>query len=270
MTNIPLERNSKASTKTCLFLFSIHNSKMDKTIRFIINYYIRDYELGSDELLVLEPSINNVSGDILFFHGHQLGVRVGAWEAPRYLSPLISAGYRVIMPSILGYGKTTGEPDYSGPDTLSRVKRTIESFVNEPVHVMGASRGGALAVLFAEHFPELTRSCTAIAGTYDLESMVSQTQDDKMKQNIIDETGGTIDAYRERDPKTLWRNLKAPLHVIHGLKDEQIPVAQAESFVAFLQKNGLSPKLTILETSGHKLFSEQTFKEFIIPFLETS
>ena len=132
---------------------------------------------------------------------------------------------------------------------------------------MGASRGGTLAVLFAEHFPEYTRSCTAIAGAYDLESMVSQTPDDRMRQNILDETGGKADAFQTRDPKTLWKKISAPLHIVHGLKDEQIPVEQAEAFVEFLQKNGLDPKLTILEAASHKLFSEQTFKETIVPFL---
>ena len=256
--------------EACLFLFSIHNLKMSKITRFIVNHHLEEYGSGTNELLLLEPNTNNVVGDILFFHGHQMGVRTGAWETPRYLVPLLAQGYRIIAPSILGYGKTTGEPDYCGPNTLQRAMETVRNFVDKPVHVMGASRGGTLAVLFAEHFPEFTRSCTAIAGTYDLESLINQASDDKMKQNIFTETGGTPDAYEARDPKTLWEKLSAPLHIVHGLKDEQIPVVQAEMFVEFLHKKGLTPKLTVLEAASHKLFSEQTFKEIIIPFLETT
>jgi dipeptidyl aminopeptidase/acylaminoacyl peptidase len=236
--------------------------------KFSVNYYLTTSDSNSNELLILEPDTDTVTGDILFFHGHQVGVRVGAWETPRYLLHLLSKGYRVIVPSILGYGKTTGEADYCGPDTLKRVVDTVSDFVKDPIHIMGASRGASLAILFAEYFPELTRSCTAIAGTYDLESMVIDTSDERMKRNILSETGGTADAYKVRDPKTHWRKLAAPLHIVHGLKDEQIPVTQAEMFVEFLQSNGRDPKLSILETASHKLFSEQTFNEVIIPFLE--
>ena len=229
------------------FFFPYIIQDMIKKTRFILNHCLTKNEFGSDELIFLEPDTSNVVGDILFFHGHQIGARVGAWETPRYLGPLLSQGYRVISPSILGYGKTTGEPDYCGPNTLQRVKDSVKDFIKEPLHIMGASRGGTLAVLFAEHFPELTLSCTTIAGTYDLESMINHTSDDKMKQNILIETGGTIDAYKIRDPKTLWENINAPLHIVHGLEDEQIPVSQAETFVEFLQKNGLDPRLTIVE-----------------------
>jgi pimeloyl-ACP methyl ester carboxylesterase len=241
---------------------------MDKNQKFTVNYYLTASNPHSNELLILEPDTDTATGDILFFHGHQVGVRVGAWETPRYLVHLLAKGYRVIVPSILGYGKTTGEPDYCGPDTLNRVVDTVSDFVKDPIHIMGASRGASLAILFAEHFPELTRSCTAIAGTYDLESMVVDTSDERMKQNIVSESGGTADAYKVRDPKTNWEKLTSPLHIVHGLKDEQIPVIQAERFAEFLQSNGLNPKLSILETASHKLFSEQTFNEVIIPFFE--
>ncbi len=242
---------------------------MIKTNRFTLNHNVLDYEDGTNEVLILEPSTDKVAGDILFLHGHQVGARVGAWEVPRYLGPLLSRGYRIIAPSLLGYGKTSGEPDYCGPLTLKRLEATIRDFVDGPVHVMGASRGGTLAVLFAEHFSELAASCTAIAGVYDLESMVNQTSDERMKQNIINETGGTVDSYNKRDPKKLCDKLKAPLHIVHGLKDEQIPVSQAEDFSLFLQEKNINQKLTILEKSGHKLFSERIFKEVMIPFLET-
>lgn len=241
---------------------------MTKTNRFILNHHILDYEDGTNELLVLEPSTDKIIGDVLFFHGHQIGMRVGAWEVPRYLGPLLSQGYRVIAPSLLGYGKTTGEPDYCGPLTLSRLKATIKDFVDGPVHVVGASRGGTLAVLFAEYFPELTATCTAIAGTYDLGSLMDRSTDERMKQNIINETGGVPSSYDERDPKKMWNKLSAPVHIVHGLRDEQIPVSQAEDFSYFLQEKGIDQKLTILETSGHKLFSEQVFNEVIIPFWE--
>ena len=242
---------------------------MTEINRFIVNHHLLKDGSNLNELLILEPDTSTITEDILFFHGHQIGVRKGAWETPRYLAPLLSLGYRILVPSILGYGKTTGAADYCGPDTLRRVKSTIKNFVSKPIHIMGASRGGLLAVLFAEHFGEYTRSCTAIAGTYDLESLVKQTSDIKMKQNIMTETYGTAEAFKIRDPKTLWKNLGAPLHIIHGVKDEQIPVKQAEMFAEFLQNNGLNPKLTLLKETGHKLFSEKNFKEIIIPFLKT-
>jgi pimeloyl-ACP methyl ester carboxylesterase len=238
--------------------------------RFIVDYRISGDTVESNELLILEPE-TDVSGEsILFFHGHQVGMRIGAWETPRYLLPLIENGYRVIVPSVLGYGKTTGNPDYCGPDTLKRIEQTIHDMIDSPLHVIGASRGGTLAVLFAEHYPDLTKSCTAIAGTYDLEKLVNETSDVRMRENIINETGGSKEAYKVRDPKSLWQKLKSPLHIVHGEKDDQIPVSQAEEFVSFLQSQDLQPKLTKLDNAGHKLFSKQVFEETIIPFLKQS
>ena len=236
--------------------------------RFIVNHQIVGNTVKSNELLILQPETGTSGESILFFHGHQVGMKVGAWEAPRYLLPLIENGYRVIVPSILGYGKTTGKPDYCGPNTLERIKQTILDVVDSPLHVMGASRGGTLAVLFAEHYPDLTKSCTAIAGTYDLEKLVNETADVRMKENIINETGGSKEAYEVRDPKCLWRKLNSPLHIVHGEKDEQIPVSQAEEFVSFLENQGVHAKLTKLYNEEHKLFSRQVFEEKIIPFLK--
>jgi len=241
---------------------------MNEINRFTVNHHIIKEGSDLNELLILEPDTSIVMEDILFFHGHQIGARIGAWETPKYLTPLLSQGYKVFAPSILGYGKTTGKADYCGPSTLVKIKSTIKNFINKPVHVLGASRGGTLAVLFAEHFPEYTRSCTAIAGVYDLESLIKQTPDDRIRQNIMIETYEQANAFKIRDPKTLWKKLNAPLHIIHGLRDEQIPVTQAKMFVEFLQKNGLNPKLTILKEANHKLFSKEVFKEVIIPFLE--
>lgn len=236
--------------------------------RFIVDYRITGDTVESNELLILEPETDFSGESILFFHGHQVGMRVGAWETPRYLLPLIQNRYRVIVPSVLGYGKTAGNPDYCGPDTLKRIKQTIRDTVDSPLHVMGASRGGTLAVLFAEHYPDLTKSCTAIAGTYDLEKLANETSDVRMRENILNETGGSKEAFELRDPKSLWQKLKSPLHIVHGKKDDQIPVSQAEDFATFLQSKGLEPKLTKLDNAGHKLFSKQVFEETIIPFLK--
>lgn len=224
---------------------------------------------GVNELLVLEPETDSVCGNILFFHGHQVGTRTGGWETPRYLLPLLVQGYRIFVPSILGYGGTTGEPDYCGPNTMQRIFNTMQGFITETPHIIGASRGGTLAILFSEYFPELTRSCTAISGVYDLELLLAQTNDEKLKQNILIETGGTSDAYRKRNPKILWQKMSAPLHLIHGAKDDQIPVSQAELFGTFLRSKGLSPTVTIIENAGHRLFSDNFFKKTVIPFMES-
>lgn len=150
---------------------------MHKNNRFTVEYCLIKDGQDTNELLILEPKNFILEESILFFHGHQVGMRVGAWETPRYLLPLIKNGYRIVVPSILGYGKTTGSPDYCGPNTMNRIEHTVQGYIKSPIHVMGASRGGTLAVLFAEHYPELTKTCTAIAGTYDPKSLAESTSD---------------------------------------------------------------------------------------------
>ncbi|WP_227744214.1 alpha/beta fold hydrolase [Yersinia kristensenii] len=49
----------------------------------------------------------------------------------------------------------------------------------EPVHVIGHSVGGAVAVLFARRYPEMTRSLTSVEGNFTLSDAFWSDPDSK-------------------------------------------------------------------------------------------
>jgi pimeloyl-ACP methyl ester carboxylesterase len=81
----------------------------------------------------------------------------------RRLSELLASDYRVLAPDLLGYGASGPWPD-SEPFHYRQDLVFLESLVagaGEPVHVIGHSYGGFLALQLALARPELVRSIAA-------------------------------------------------------------------------------------------------------------
>jgi pimeloyl-ACP methyl ester carboxylesterase len=98
-----------------------------------------------------------VSGDddapvVLLVHG---GV-VGGYGFENWREPLEDAGYRVVVPDLLGYGYSE-RPDVSY--TTDFYTRQLHELlggldITEPVNIVGASLGGAIVTDFAAAYPE--------------------------------------------------------------------------------------------------------------------
>jgi pimeloyl-ACP methyl ester carboxylesterase len=76
------------------------------------------------------------------------------------LAEQLAAGYRVVSPDFLGYGRSTrwpeGEEFHFILDALA-IEALLDS-IAEPVHLVGHSYGGFIALLVALHRPALVRS----------------------------------------------------------------------------------------------------------------
>lgn len=68
---------------------------MDKKSTTKIEHYTSQNNNDTNEVLVLSPEDMHIKESIIFLHGHQVGMRPGAWETPRYLSALVTHGYQV-------------------------------------------------------------------------------------------------------------------------------------------------------------------------------
>ena len=78
----------------------------------------------------------------------------------RRLSEMLAPGYRVLAPDLLGYG-AAGPWPYGEPFHYRQDLAFLESLIGEegePVHVVGHSYGGFLALQLALARPELVRS----------------------------------------------------------------------------------------------------------------
>jgi 2-succinyl-6-hydroxy-2,4-cyclohexadiene-1-carboxylate synthase len=92
---------------------------------------------------------------ILFLHGF---TGCGANWLP--ITDPLSAAYRVMTVDLLGHGRTASPPDparYALQNAAADLIVLIQNTVNEPVHVVGYSMGGRLALYLALFYPQWVR-----------------------------------------------------------------------------------------------------------------
>jgi pimeloyl-ACP methyl ester carboxylesterase len=100
---------------------------------------------------------------VLLLHG-----LLGSLSDPTILAAFGDA--RVLAPDLLGYGahRKNAPATWTLDDQADHVAAWLRERVDEPVHVVGHSVGGAVAVLFAHHYPGLVRSLTSVEGNFTL------------------------------------------------------------------------------------------------------
>jgi pimeloyl-ACP methyl ester carboxylesterase len=98
---------------------------------------------------------------VVLVHG---GV-VGGYAFERWRAPLVAAGFRVIVPDLLGYGYSD-RPDrtYTRQFYVAQLAQLLDALeVAPPVALVGASLGGAIATAFTAAYPERVRALALIA-----------------------------------------------------------------------------------------------------------
>lgn len=139
------------------------------------------------------------------------------------------AGLAVAQP---GYGRSEGPGDYVGPKTLKVLtegyrKLQRESFVDaKRMGILGYSRGGMAASLLAVQLDDV-KAVVLGAGVYDFKRAHDETSLEGIRQNMKAETGMTEEAIKQRSSVLRMESLKAPLLILHGAKDINVPVSQA-------------------------------------------
>lgn len=91
---------------------------------------------------------------ILYFHG--TGVSGDAMLPIE--APLVDDGFRLLIPSRPGYGRTPLEPHTSAVDCAHVAAALLDALNVDRAAVMGSSGGAAFALSFAVQHPERTRS----------------------------------------------------------------------------------------------------------------
>jgi pimeloyl-ACP methyl ester carboxylesterase len=95
------------------------------------------------------------TGDpVLYFHGAAVTGDVMLTVE----TPMIDAGFRLIVPNRPGYGKTPLSPHYSAADCARVAAALLDSLGIADVGVMGSYGGAAFAASFALHHPHRARS----------------------------------------------------------------------------------------------------------------
>jgi len=136
-------------------------------------------------------------GTVVLLHGKNFS---GAYFEET-ASALLAAGYRVVMPDQIGFGKSSkpAHYQYSFQQLAKNTHDLLESIGVEKAQVLGHSMGGMVATRFALMYPEMTESLTLLnpIGLEDWKAKgVPYVSIDQWYQSELKKTADKIKAYQ--------------------------------------------------------------------------
>ncbi len=229
------------------------------------------YESGGVELegLIFKPNQSGKLPGVIFIHGYD----GNCWSSSLTGYFLSKSGFAVFLPSQMGYGLSGGKPDYVGPKTVEGIIDGISSFLNESfvdkdqVGIWGISRGATATALIATKKPAFFKAAVFQSGAYEMKKNYETTKIEGIRDNIEKEAGTTDTAFQERSPVYAMENVKFPVLILHGEKDENISVEQAQLLDEELNRLGKVHETIIIPEAPH-FISKQTRRQYVFPFLE--
>ncbi|MDL9937907.1 alpha/beta fold hydrolase [Gordonia sp. ABSL1-1] len=201
---------------------------------------------------------------LLYFHGGPEGQ--SRPDHQFLFGPLVDAGISVFAPNVrgsAGYGRIFSHADdrygrYAGIDDVADCAKFLrDNDLADPdaIYCAGRSYGGYLTLAALTFHPELFAAGVAICGMSDLESFFRNTE--PWIAIAAYTKYGHPDSDREllRDLSPIHRiaSVRAPLLVVHGAHDTNVPVSESLQIVNELRSGGSQAELLIFDDEGHEI-----------------
>jgi dipeptidyl aminopeptidase/acylaminoacyl peptidase len=218
---------------------------------------------------------------LLWFHGGpEAQERPG--HNPLYQS-LVAAGIAVFTPNVRGssgFGHAFVNAD-NGPlrhaaiaDVAACVEYLVAAGIADPARVgcSGRSYGGYLTLAALVTHPELFAVGVDVCGMSDFATFYRHTEP-WIGAAAVGKYGDPVaDAglLRELSPMTRIDRLRAPLLVVHGENDSNVPVIEAEQVVAALRERGVPHAYLLFPGEGHELLcrdNRATYQRAVVEWL---
>ncbi|MGH3835504.1 MAG: prolyl oligopeptidase family serine peptidase [Pseudonocardiaceae bacterium] len=189
---------------------------------------------------------------------------------------LLSYGVAVFAPNVRGssgYGRAFVDADV-GPrrfaaidDVADLVGYLVDAGLADPAALgcAGRSYGGYLTVAAMVSYPELFRVGVNLCGIIDFQTFFAHTEPWIAAAAVTRYGDPHRDAklLRELSPIHRIGQLSAPLLVVHGGQDTNVPVIEAEQLVAALRDRGASPGYLVLPGEGHEILGTTNRAVFV-------
>jgi dipeptidyl aminopeptidase/acylaminoacyl peptidase len=213
---------------------------------------------------LFRPAVEGPHPTLLWFHGGpEAQERPG--HGPLFQS-LVDRGIAVFAPNVRGssgFGRTfvnadNGKLRYDGiEDVRSCVSHLVSTGVAAPerVGIMGRSYGGYLTLAALTTFPELFAVGIDVCGMSNFATFYEHTEP-WIASAAVSKYGDPVldaDLLRDLSPMTRIDRLRAPLMVVHGENDTNVPVIEAEQVVAALAERGVEHEYLLFPDEGHEL-----------------
>lgn len=202
-----------------------------------------------------------------------------AQERPVYNSlfqSLVAAGIAVFAPNVrgsTGFGRAFVTADDREKrwgaisDVAACVRHLVESEVAAPgrVGVMGRSYGGYLTLAALVEYPELFGVGVDVCGMADLQTFYEHTEP-WIADVAHSKYGHPVDdaqLLRELSPIHRLARLEAPLLIVHGADDTNVPVEESEQVVTALTELGREHRYLLFPGEGHVLMATPNRVAFV-------
>ncbi len=231
---------------------------------------------------VIKPAKPNGAG-VMFINS---GGWYSIWVEPKQLvpavRPLLSKGFTVF---IVRHGSA---PKYAVPDAVADVRRSVRAIRlkakdygvdPERLGALGGSAGGHLALMLAttaddgnaKDKDEVLRQSNRVAAIValfpptDLRGWVKSPPKAIQKVPRL-KPPLTFDESKEKDCSPLLHvsAKTAPTLVIHGDKDELVPIAHSQNIMAAFEKEKVASKLVVVEGAAHGFNAKQN-ETLVVP-----
>jgi dipeptidyl aminopeptidase/acylaminoacyl peptidase len=201
---------------------------------------------------------------VLWLHGGP-----EAQERPTFaplLQALAAAGLAVFAPNVRGssgHGRRFMNADNHErrwaaiDDVAATVDYLVGAGLADPSRVActGRSYGGYLTLASLVAHPELFRAGVDICGMSDLETFFAHTEPwiATAATTKYGDPGRDRALLRELSPLHRIDRLVAPLLVVHGEYDTNVPLVEARQVVDALRERGAAPSLLLFPDEGHEI-----------------
>lgn len=150
-----------------------------------------------------------------------------------------AAGFRVLAPDLLGHGRSPAPPDpkrYAMAHAAADLAALLDAAADGPVHLLGYSMGGRLALYFSLTYPERVRSLTLESASPGLASEAERAErrgwDNALADHIERDGIAAFVDYWESLP--LWNSQQRRLSTqqrrqLHAQRRQNRPVGLANS-----------------------------------------
>jgi dipeptidyl aminopeptidase/acylaminoacyl peptidase len=207
---------------------------------------------------------------VVYPHGGPHGPR-DFWRFDPDAQMLASRGYAVLQLNFRGSGGYGRDFQYSGyrkwglemqDDLTDATHWAIESGVADAqrICIYGASYGGYATLMGVVKEPDLYKCAIGYVGVYSLPMMFEEGDIPSTQSgiNYLQQALGTDPTDLEnRSPAYNVDKIKAPLFLVHGGKDERVPIEQAEFLIKQLDKRNYPYELLVKDKEGHGFYKEE-------------
>ena len=223
---------------------------------------------------LFRPATTGPHPVVLWFHGGpEAQERPG--HGPLFQS-LVDRGIAVFAANVRGssgFGRSFVNAD-NGPlryaaiaDVRSCVEHLVATGVADParVGVMGRSYGGYLTLAALTTYPELFAVGIDVCGMSNFATFYRYTEP-WIASAAVAKYGDPVadaDLLYDLSPLTRIDRLRAPLMVVHGENDSNVPVIEAEQVVAALAERGVEHRYLLFPDEGHELLHRSSRAEFL-------